>query len=341
MLFGKPSQVFKEIPLTAFPVLPLAGYRLRFIAEQPLRLPAYAGSAWRGAFGHTLKRLVCVTREPRCADCLLHHSCSYPYLFETPPDPAVGKLRKYPAAPHPFLLLPPVDAPNHLQAGDHTALQVTLFGHGVRYLPYVLHALAQAAAGGIGKDRGRLALDAVWQAAGDAWEMIYRPGEELRPQAAIISTPPACPNRVTVRLLTPLRLAVDDDHITPATFVFHHWFGSLLRRISLLTAFHTDTPLETEFAALNHAARAVPLASARLRWWDWTRYSSRQQRAIAMGGLVGEFELGGEDFAPFWPYLWLGQWTHGSIAWRPIRLCRAGRCRGTRWKCRERRASLY
>ena len=106
-------------PPAALP-LPVARYRLRFTAGEPLRLPAYAGSAWRGAFGHALKRLVCVTREPRCPDCLLYRSCAYPYLFETPPDPAVALLRKYPAAPHPFLLRPPADTRRPLAAGEET-----------------------------------------------------------------------------------------------------------------------------------------------------------------------------------------------------------------------------
>ena len=51
------------------PLLPVAGYRLEFTALEPVRLPVYAGSAWRGVFGHALKRLVCVTRAPRCPNC--------------------------------------------------------------------------------------------------------------------------------------------------------------------------------------------------------------------------------------------------------------------------------
>ncbi|MEZ5581405.1 MAG: CRISPR system precrRNA processing endoribonuclease RAMP protein Cas6 [Candidatus Competibacteraceae bacterium] len=28
------------------------------------------------------------------------------------------------------------------------------------------------------------------------------------------------------------------------------------------------------------------------------------------GGIIGELTLTGDKLAPFWPYLWLGQWTH-------------------------------
>ena len=299
-------------PLPASAALPLtvARYRLRFIAQEPLRLPAYAGSAWRGAFGHALKRLVCVTREPHCPDCLLYRSCSYPYLFETPPDPAVVVLRKYPAAPHPFLLRPPADTRRPLATGAETALDLNLFGHGHRYLPYVLHALDQAAEHGLGTYRSRLALTEVLQQIAVGWIAIHQPDRPLTPLPPAIPQPPPCPERLTLILETPLRLAVDNDHITPETFRFTHLFGSLLRRISLLIAFHGDQPLKTDFAALARAADAVPLAATRLRWRDWSRYSTRQRTAVPMGGLVGEVELNGAGLEPFWPWLWLGQWTH-------------------------------
>jgi hypothetical protein len=49
-----------------------------------------------------------------------------------------------------------------------------------------------------------------------------------------------------------------------------------------------------------------------LTWRDWTRYSSRQQTTMQMGGLTGRLgvDLGGHE--RLWPYLWLGQWTHAG-----------------------------
>ncbi len=298
-------------PIITLP-LTVSRYRLRFIAQEPLRLPAYAGSTWRGAFGHALKRLVCVTREPRCPDCLLYRSCSYPYLFETPPDPAIALLRKYPAAPHPFLLRPPADTRRSLAAGEETLLDLTLFGHGHRYLPYVIHALDQAATQGLGSHRGRLALAAVEQNAATGWTPIYQSNGPLTPAPPHIPEPPSCPERLALRIETPLRLAVDNDHITPETFRFTHLFGSLLRRIPLMIAFHGAAPLTADFAALARAADRVPLTAVRLHWRDWNRYSSRQRNTVPMGGLVGEIELNGAGLEPCWPWLWLGQWTHAG-----------------------------
>jgi CRISPR-associated endoribonuclease Cas6 len=295
----------------ALPVLPLASYRLEFTAQDPLRLPAYAGSAWRGAFGRALKHLVCITDEPTCPACPFYRSCIYPYLFETPPDPNVGKLTRYTAAPHPYVLIP--DGHGGAVAENETvALEITLLGRGNQHLPYVIHALEQAGRRGLGKDRGALTLARVTQANGEDWRFIYAPAGQLSPLPATVPVTPPCPERVTLRLITPLRLDSEEQLVSQDRFRFHHLFSSLLRRISLLTAFHTDHPLQTDFAGLTQAARAVALKDARLRWYDWARFSSRQDALIKMGGLVGEIELDGADLEPFWPYLWLGQWTHAG-----------------------------
>src|SRR5438093_6172889 len=63
--------------VTPVPVLPLARYRLRFKPSGEGRLPAYAGSAWRGALGHALKKAVCVTRLSSCPPCLLYRSLPF------------------------------------------------------------------------------------------------------------------------------------------------------------------------------------------------------------------------------------------------------------------------
>lgn len=292
-------------------MLPLARYRLHFRAAVDLRLPAYTGSAWRGAFGRALKHSVCITDEPTCPSCPFYRSCIYPYLFETPPDPGVGKLTKYTAAPHPYLLIPD-DCHGRVAAGQTLSVDVHLLGHGNRHLPYVIHALTQAGQRGLGQDRGALELLRVAQADDEDWRPIYTPGGDLNPLPPMVPVTPPCPERLTLRLLTPLRLTSEGRLVSQDRFRFHHLFSNLLRRISLLTSFHTDDPLETDFAGLTRAARAIEPSRARLHWHEWARFSSRQDTLVKMGGLIGEIGLEGADLEPFWPYLWLGQWTHAG-----------------------------
>ena len=92
------------------PMIPVKTYRFYFSTERPIRLPGFAGSAWRGAFGHALKKTVCVVRNTPCNQCLLKNACAYSVVFETPPPANAEKMRKYTAAPHPFVLQFPVTA---------------------------------------------------------------------------------------------------------------------------------------------------------------------------------------------------------------------------------------
>jgi hypothetical protein len=300
-------------------MLPAIGrYRLVLEAKDPLRLPDYPGSAWRGVFGNGLRRTVCATGAPGCGGCLLLDHCVYAYVFETPPPPGTGKLRLYTAAPHPFVLEPPADGPVALDAGTRYALGLTLVGRANQHLPFIVHAFRVAGQRGIGKGNGRFALPEVAQEQvpgnGD-WVAIFSGGDErLAPSPPSRAVIPACPTAVGIELLTPLRLRRGESLVGPGDFRFRDLFGSLLRRLSLLSYFHTDEPLELDFSALVHAADDVPVRQARLGWREWTRYSSRQGGTMQMGGIVGKFRLQGEGLEPFWPFLWAGQWVHAGKA---------------------------
>ncbi len=305
----KLSPVLQEAPAIA---LPVGRYRVFF---RPCSPPAASGtvslSAWRGAFGHALKRAVCVTRAPQCTGCLLLLTCSYPYLFETPPPDGAQKMRRYRAAPHPYLFSGWSEDP------ELFTLELTLIGRGNQYLPYALHALDRAGAEGIGSNRKRFQLESVAQEVAlgsEDWQPIYHPQESCSPLALSTPLPPPAPPGIGVRLLSPLRLKHEEHLVDPGSFRFADLFGNLLRRISMLTYFHTDTPLETDFAHLMALAHAVSIAGAELTWQDWTRYSSRQHTTMEMGGLMGTFRVAATDLAPFWPYLWLGQWVHAGKA---------------------------
>ncbi|MCS6952953.1 MAG: CRISPR system precrRNA processing endoribonuclease RAMP protein Cas6 [Bryobacterales bacterium] len=294
---------------TKEPRLPVGRYRLIFRAETIEKREGFWGSAWRGVLGHALKRLVCVTQLEACEPCLLYRSCVYPYFFVTPPPPESHKLKNYSAAPHPFVLVPHVPDDE-----GHCVLGVTLFGWGNRYLAYLVHALRQAAARGLKGRTGPMTLEGVEQEAAPGsgqWQSILQ-GEILSPVATPAPPFPPCPRWVRIRLVTPLRLRLHDDLVTPESFQFHFFFVSLLRRISLLTYFHTEQPLETDFRGIAGRARQVPAESAVLAWKDWTRYSSRQRTKMQLGGLTGSFEVSLEGREEFWPYLWLGQWTHAG-----------------------------
>jgi hypothetical protein len=111
--------------------------RYRFVvrAQTALRLNAFAGSTLRGGFGHVFKRTVCIWPPGDCPRCLLRQTCSYPYVFETPPPPGSTKLRGLDQIPRPFVLEPP-EGERQYQPGEHFEFRLVLVGRSLDYLPY-------------------------------------------------------------------------------------------------------------------------------------------------------------------------------------------------------------
>lgn len=293
--------------------LPIGRYRAWFSSSRPVRFSEFPGSAWRGGFGYALKKAACATREPRCAACLLYRSCAYPYIFETPPPPGAAKMRRYTSVPHPFVFdhcaLPGRDTHGCL-------LEFSLFGEANRHLPIIVYALMSAVAAEQGIAGNRLSLERLEREAGlgsEAWAPLDLPDGLAGLAAPAWAEPPAPRAALALRIETPLRLKREGRHVGPERFCFADLFGNLLRRISMLTYFHTETPLETDFRGLSEAARAIQ-GEFELEWKEQRRYSQRQGEVMRLGGVVGRIALGadGADLAPFWPYLWLGQWTHAG-----------------------------
>ncbi len=292
------------------PHLAIGCYRLHFNAESAVRFTDFPGSAWRGALGHSLAQLACTSGARGCPPCKKPQACAYGYLFETAPAAGAAKMRKYNQVRHPFTL--------RLEGTSERActLRAHLFGRANGYFPLFVAALRQSGQSPKGIAGNRLALDSVSQesapGSGD-WRRIDHPAGTLMPLALVSPVTPPCPAGVEIRLLTPLRVKSDGRPAGEATFDFGKFFSVLLRRISMLTYFHGDVALETDFKSLVSAARSVR-AEAQLQWCEQVRYSARQKVEMKMGGVVGRLRIKGQDLSPFWPFLWLGQWTHAGSA---------------------------
>ncbi len=295
--------------------LPLARYRIALRALSPIRFGDYSGSAWRGLFGHALKRTVCVTRAPVCTGCLLYRSCVYSYIFETPPPPETERLRGAIAAPHPFVLSPDSQL-RELATGDTTRLDLTLIGRATQHLPYLVHALQEAGKAGIGRADGRFELLRIEQetkTGHDQWQPIYT-GETLQALPPSVAEAPPAPPAARLVLHTPVRVKYADRLMTPERFEPIGLVSNLLRRLSLLSHFHADQPFEYDYDALRAATAQLTRGPTQLEWYDWTRYSNRQHSTMQMGGLIGQVEFSGAALAPLWPLLWFGQWIHAGKA---------------------------
>jgi CRISPR-associated endoribonuclease Cas6 len=225
-------------------------------------------------------------------------------------------MRKYTAAPHPFVLHVPWGQANAVPSEEGAYdLGLTLIGQGADYLPYLVIAFKTAGEHGVGPGRIRMHLESVKQAdppESDHWVEIFKPGEILQARSVQIPKRTEPPVAVQLRFMTPTRLIRQGRLVGPDDFRFSDLFSSLLRRVSLLSYFHTEKPLAVNFAELTARSGKVSLTKVRLAWMDWARYSSRQQTNIKMGGIMGEVTCSLEGAESLWPYVWLGRWIHAG-----------------------------
>ena len=141
---------------------------------------------------------------------------------------------------------------------------------------------------------------------------------------------PTCANgqkgpHISLHIHTPLRLQNKGKPLGVGQLTARVLLAALARRTALLMDFHAPgTPAPGGHGSWGDAARhAIALADAAtadgtlrdtrdLHWFDWTRYSSRQQQEMTLGGVRGTWTLHAapDVLAQLHPWLWLGQWLH-------------------------------
>lgn len=272
----------------------------------PFRVPEYKGALFRGGFGQYFRDMVCVTRAPMCTNCPHLSTCPYSTVFETPVIPSqFSVLRKYPNAPHPFVLVPPLDGRTAIPPQTILELGVTLIGRGIDYLPHFIQVFD-----GMGRDGrygGRFRLRSVVSAVGlgrlvydgmtrrFAGEPPLWVGEETGPV-----------RRMAVEFLTPLRMRTEGRYNSRPDFVAIT--QALLRRIHLLQAIYGDGEADSEWVhELLRQADQVKTRRAEFRMYAWDRMSGRQGRRVQMDGVIGVLEAEGEltELAGWWR---MGEW---------------------------------
>ncbi len=274
-------------------------------AEEELYLPPYQGSTLRGALGSALRQMMCVTIPPDCDSCLVSDRCIYRNIFAT--------VRDKQAVARPYVIKPPLTQRTIYYPGEVMEFGLVLIGQALDYLPYLVIALQKMGHNGIGRGRGRMALQEVraqhpYRQQGMT---IYAAGQNIIEAVddLIITTPdlvfdgPA--TNMVLEFITPTRLKREgrlrDD------FTFELLVRALLRRVYDLSSVQ-GSPVGAHDELLLQAAD-IAISESSLEWFDWERYSRRQKSRMKLGGLVGRVVLQG-DLAPFMPLVRWGEVVH-------------------------------
>ncbi|HQY38777.1 MAG TPA: CRISPR system precrRNA processing endoribonuclease RAMP protein Cas6 [Giesbergeria sp.] len=292
--------------MSAACTLPIARLRLTVRAEGPVQLPPYAGSMLRGAFGHALLALSPLPHTDG-QPCALHASCPYCQLFAAPPLPG-HSLQKFSAMPQPYVIEPPTGGAQQLQAGQTFDFGLVLIGKALGDLPTVLQAWQRALRTGLGRGHTPCTLIEIFDENG--LQRLSDKREQLSNLNVVVPPPPALHTQATLHFHTPLRLQVQGKPVRAGQLTARDLLIALARRTQLLCDVHLGAAApQQDFAVLSTQAAAITLHSEDLHWFDWGRYSQRQQQEMQLGGLLGSVQLQG-DLAPFAALLQLGQWLH-------------------------------
>ena len=282
-------------------------YYFNFTLKTPLKLDFYSGSALRGVFGNALKKISCMTKLPRCADCFLYRTCPYTTVFEMPP-PEQHQLQKFSQIPNPYIIEPPALGAKTYQAGDTLTFSMVLIGSAIQQLPLIIFAWQRAFAFGVGKYQSTALLKNVIL-DGDKPQIIYQPEQQAQVQdyQPFIPAPLANTDQLTLKLITPLHLQ-KHGKVLAHDMTAKDLLSALTRRYYLLQEFYAQHYQAPNFTQLAAHAQTIGIQH-KLTWCHLQRYSHRQQQKMRFDGVLGQITPTG-DLQPFLPMLQAGQWLH-------------------------------
>ena len=117
------------------------------------------------------------------------------------------------------------------------------------------------------------------------------------------------PSSVKLSFLTPTRFKVDGQLQWRTDFPL--LARNLMRRVTLALRAHGDAERWAkqwiDVPGILAQATAVTSANEYLRWWDFGRYSTRQQTEMKLGGFVGNVSFSGATLPDFLPLLAAGE----------------------------------
>lgn len=294
-------------------MLQIARYRLSFRVVEPLSLPDYAGSTLRGAFGHALMQLSGISKEDAAQKNPMFLQSPYAKIFDPQAqETESSSLKGVRDTPVPYIIEAPLTRAHTYQPGETLSFHLVLTGSALSHLAIIILAWRRALLRGIGHGDGKAELLLVEQEQGpEAWQEVYRQDNPtIRDHNTTFQIPAYNePQNVHLILETPLRLQNRGKIIGPREISANIFLRHLIRRITLMLQQHNQSQWSLDdIHYLNTLADTVQ-DERRLRWQEWTRYSSRQRQSMTLGGMVGRWYLQ-EVPAELLPFIYLGQWLH-------------------------------
>jgi len=281
-------------------------YRFLIKLDEEAFLPHYKGSTFRGLFGHALRRVVCALRHQECKTCLLRSSCTYALVFETALAFSLPQGSRISAPPHPVVLEPPLTEKTAFAKGETMECTLLLFGNINKNLPYFVYAFDQMGRIGMGKKikgkRSKFTLETV----STDREVLYEKNKKKIKFPSCNEQLNCCnetscsdtdEKELKIEFKTPLRIKKNNGRLS---LPFQFMVNTMIRRTtSLLNCYGHGEP-DMDYSAMAQRAGSIQTVEEDLTWYDWKRYSSRQDQKMFMGGISGSVTYRGnlQEFIP-------------------------------------------
>lgn len=298
-------------PLSFLPSVTFIRLRVTFEAIEPIVLPVYKGSAFRGCLGETLKNEACTFRGQPCEKCREQHSCPFSQLYNSYVPPQHPNQRKYPKSPHPYIIDPMPGNKTEFQPCETFGFDLTLIGNAIDLLSLIVRSFYRMGERGIGLGRKRFRPIGL-QALGNNMEYGLIPyfGQPEKLSVGDLAVQQVT-DRITLNFLNPLRLKEEGNLVLdPPEFDF--FVQRLAQRIGLLAHFHCGTPWPDEELKAIPKMTGIKIGSSTLQEVDWQRYSGTQDTTMNFDGLTGQITWEGEGLNEWMPLLTLGSFLHAG-----------------------------
>ncbi len=277
-------------------------YSFDLVAKSEIQLPIYKGSAFRGVFGHALKKTVCITDRINCDNCLLVNNCAYHYIFET-------KNERGENVAHPFVLEPPLTEKRLFPPGERLKVRLILMGKAINYLPYIIFAFREMGRRGIGFKRGKFWVENVYEGEG-AKHLVYNHLEQkLKINSHTInltSFNEENASEINISFITPT--AIKTNGKVTSKLSFSLLIKNIIRRLNALSYYHNGS-INNLVKLSSDSVSSVEVINDNLSPYSWKRYSNRQKTKILFDGFIGTIQFKG-DLTPFIPLLRSGEYIH-------------------------------
>jgi hypothetical protein len=298
------------------PFIEINRFSLVIAPKIQLIFPPYKGSAFRGGFGHCLKKALCILKKD-CheASCPIIDKCLFKKIFG--PKRESGSKDKIRNIPTPYIVEPPEEEKTVYQKGEEITFYLVLFGYTAQYIPYFLYAFELLGQVGFGREKHQFDILKATAVRGEEEMDVY----DGRQKVLTNQTLPihfeqftaSDTNSIYVSFITPTHIKSERNiPYCVSEFSFFSLFKAVLNRLSTLSYFYGQEKFEWDYKGILEKAKEVEIAEeeSHLKCQTTRRYSQRKKREDFLTGVTGRMSYSGPHLGGLLPYLRFGQYAH-------------------------------